>query len=107
MARNPLTGLNSRQERHWKEQLYYGIELGLYTVMFFQEFERRDRKDFLVNCAHHVVTVILLLGSAYAKSFSLGCMVMLVHDIGDPLLDVSLLEQPNSFDKKRIVDEME
>jgi ceramide synthetase len=80
-----------RQERPTIEQVYYGVELGMYVNMLAKELTSppgEKAKDHKVMIVHHVVTLGLLLASAYFRAFSMGCLILFVHDLSDPFLEV-------------------
>jgi hypothetical protein len=67
------------------------VEIGLYVDMLISELSKpksAKTNDSGVLCAHHILTIILLLGSASIRAFSIGCLIMFIHDIADPLLEV-------------------
>ena len=71
-------------------KFYYMCELGYYLqgIVSLLVWETR-RKDFGVMMAHHVVTVILITFSHWARLLRIGTMVFLAHDVSDVPLELA------------------
>ncbi|KAI9208056.1 TLC domain-containing protein [Polychytrium aggregatum] len=73
-------------------RFYYAFSSGYYIFAMFSELYFEPwRSDTPVLIIHHVVTLLLLLGSAWFDFWRIGCPIILIHDISDPLLHVAKL----------------
>lgn len=76
-----------RQPSNWLVLLYATqIAIWMYTAFVCWAIDER-KKDYLVMMAHHVVTIALILGSAWCGHLSIGLMVLWVHDSSDIFVD--------------------
>jgi len=64
----------------------YMVQLGHYVSQLFSIMVLKDHryKDKTVMVVHHLVTIILLVGSLVIQTYRIGTLVLLLHDIGDP-----------------------
>lgn len=61
-----------------------------YAIPYAHMFETR-RKDFWATMSHHIVTV-LLIGFSYFLGFTkIGLVIMFLHDVCDPFLELAKL----------------
>ena len=82
--------------------MYYGVELGMYVNMLAEDLTvplNQRAKDHKVTIVHHIVTLGLLLASAYFRAFSIGCLILFIHDLADPFLEVSRLNYKKSHNQ--------
>jgi hypothetical protein len=71
--------------------LYYWLEFGHYlygTVAIFFEPKMKDRQQMFL---HHCVTLLLLATSYVGDKMRYGAVIMLLHDVSDPLLELGKL----------------
>ena len=68
-------------------QLYYGIAASYYLQAAFTSMTiDTQRKDKWVMFSHHIITLILIIGSAYIGRFRMGLLILLIHDVSDIFL---------------------
>ena len=68
-------------------QLYYGIATSYYLQAVFTSVTiDTQRKDKWVMFSHHIITLILIIGSAYIGRFRMGLLTLLAHDVSDIFL---------------------
>lgn len=66
---------------------YYMIELGFYTTTTVTQFFDIKRKDFWEMFIHHIVTIILMMGSYVMNYTKIGAFIVIVHDSADFYLE--------------------
>jgi len=71
--------------------LYYMLELAFYWSLCFSQFFDVKRKDFWEMFIHHQATIALIMFSWTTHFVRMGTLVMIVHDCGDPLLELAKL----------------
>lgn len=68
----------------------YSLEMGFYIssigVLAFWEIRR---KDFWVMMTHHIVTLLLIAFSYDLNFLRVGCIILLLHDACDVLMEVA------------------
>lgn len=70
---------------------YYMVEMAFYWSLSFSQFFDVKRKDFWEMFIHHQAT-IALIGFSWTTHFvRIGTLVLIVHDCGDPLLELAKL----------------
>ena len=70
---------------------YYMLELSFYWSLSICQFFDVKRKDFWEMFIHHQAT-IALIGFSWTTHFvRIGTLVLIVHDCGDPLLELAKL----------------
>lgn len=74
-----------------KVLFYYYLEFAYYFVELFYLFNEHMYKDFLQMVTHHIVTIMLLTLSYHKDLLRPGVIIMAVHDISDPFLEISKL----------------
>ena len=70
---------------------YYSIQIAFYLWMSISLIWDVRRKDFHQMAIHHFSTLILLLWSYTSGTVQIGCIVLLVHDLSDPVLEAAKL----------------
>lgn len=67
---------------------FYMVQLGIWfaTAISHKFFEARH-KDYFVMYSHHVVTLMLIIGSYLNDWLPVGLVVLLIHDSSDILVD--------------------
>ncbi|XP_075246700.1 ceramide synthase 2-like isoform X2 [Convolutriloba macropyga] len=73
----------------FKLSAYYTTQISFYLWMTISLLWDVRRKDFYQMLIHHFSTLILLLFSYGSGLLHIGCIVMLVHDIADPFLELA------------------
>lgn len=76
----------------WEIREHYLMELSYYVfstgLLFFEE----RMKDFRQMLAHHLVTLVLItLSYHYTAWTRLGSLIMIIHDLSDPLMEAAKL----------------
>jgi ceramide synthetase len=75
------------QPSNWLVLLYSAqVAIWMYTAFVCWAIDER-KKDYLVMMAHHVVTIALILGSAWCNHMGIGLMVLWIHDVSDIFVD--------------------
>ncbi|KAJ3159431.1 hypothetical protein HDU86_001749 [Geranomyces michiganensis] len=71
-------------------KLYYktGFSSYLYGSISIIFFEPRQ-KDFAVMVSHHLVTLSLMFLSYLWPYFRIGCAILLLHDLSDPIMELA------------------
>lgn len=67
----------------------YMLEIGLYISLLMTQAFDTKRKDAKQMCIHHLATIGLLLFSWANNMIRMGTLILLVHDVSDPFLEVS------------------
>ncbi|AFN83552.1 longevity assurance protein 1 [Encephalitozoon romaleae SJ-2008] len=75
----------------FKVLFYYYLEFAYYFVELFYLFNEHMYKDFLQMVTHHIVTIMLLTLSYHRDLLRPGVIIIAVHDISDPFLEISKL----------------
>jgi len=68
---------------------YYVLEFGWYSMCLILLFFRKRRSDFLEMLAHHAITSVLILTSYSSGYLRIGVVVMNLHNLFDPFLNVA------------------
>lgn len=67
-----------------KLKLYYMIQTGYHLQsLLYMVFLSPIRNDFIEMLLHHLVTLVLIVGSYLANYSAFGALVAFLHDIGD------------------------
>lgn len=75
-----------------KTTIYYHLAIASYLYGFFCLLVEPHLKDFMIMVSHHLVTLLLLIGSYYLLgSVRIGMVVMILHDICDPFMEIAKL----------------
>ena len=68
---------------------YYMMELSFYWSLSISQFFDVRRKDFLEMMIHHNATILLMMFSWTDHFTRIGTLVMILHDMADPLLELA------------------
>jgi hypothetical protein len=68
---------------------YYVLEFGWYAMNLVLLFFKKRRSDFLEMLAHHVITSMLIFTSYAFGFFRIGIVVMNLHNLFDPFLNIA------------------
>ncbi|CAK0795279.1 unnamed protein product, partial [Prorocentrum cordatum] len=68
---------------------YYLLEFGWYSMCLVVLFFKKRRSDFLEMLAHHAITSVLVFTSYSYGYLRVGVVVMNLHNLFDPLLNVA------------------
>jgi hypothetical protein len=68
---------------------YYVCEFGYYATMLVTIFFKKRKKDFKEMVFHHLVTSILILVSYANWHLRIGIIVMMIHNLFDPFLNIA------------------
>ncbi len=75
--------------------VYYTAQISFYLGATWQHLRKSNlysqNKDAIVILIHHVIAVVLLVISLEIGVYPVGCMVLLLHDWGDPFLELAKL----------------
>ena len=78
--------------------LLYTLESAYYLQGVPTLLWEPKKKDFLGMFGHHIVTLFLLVYSFYLNFTSVGCMIMLCHDICDVCMEVTKLTRRAKYE---------
>eukprot|EP00457_Paulinella_chromatophora_P005663 gb/GEZN01005680.1/.p1 GENE.gb/GEZN01005680.1/~~gb/GEZN01005680.1/.p1 ORF type:complete len:388 (+),score=36.46 gb/GEZN01005680.1/:174-1166(+) len=81
----------------------YMVQLGVWIATCFSHrfLEPLRRKDYVLMYAHHLVTILLVLGSHVRGFHEIGIAVLFVHDISDIPVDlIKMMNYCSLTDKK-------
>lgn len=81
---------------------YYLIELAFYWSLIFTLVKDPKRADFYQMLVHHIATIVLMNFSWMVNFVRIGTLVLIVHDVADPLLE--LAKMVNYLKWKRTTD---
>jgi len=84
-----LRGNYCRRDLSSDERLYYVFLFGYYLNHTITQFNDPKRKDFWALCAHHVITLLLILISYNSGYTSIGVVLGMCHEPSDLLLSVA------------------
>lgn len=68
---------------------YYMMELSFYWSLSICQFFDVRRKDFWEMMIHHNATILLMMFSWSGHFTRIGSLVMILHDLADPLLELA------------------
>ena len=68
---------------------YYMMELSFYWSLSICQFFDVKRKDFWEMMIHHNATILLMMFSWSGHFTRIGTLVMILHDMADPLLELA------------------
>lgn len=74
------------QPRDMSIRWYYIFQIACCSLSLLTHFGEARRKDFWQMFAHHVVTLILVIGSWSTNNVRIGSLILLLHDVVDPVL---------------------
>ncbi len=69
----------------------YHFEIGYYLFSLVSLYFEPKMKDFWVMVTHHLFTLTLLISSYIYGATKYGTVIMLLHDIADPLMEAAKL----------------
>lgn len=75
-----------------KYKLIYLMEMAFYTVEQISLVFEPRKKDFIAISIHHCVTILILIISFCSSYYRHGILILLCHNISDPLLEISKIE---------------
>lgn len=75
-----------------KFKLFYTFQLSFYITEFLSIFFEIRRKDFIQLAFHHTVSFILLILSFNVKTMKFGLLILFLHNLSDPILEMSKQE---------------
>jgi len=70
-------------------KLYYLSQTAFYTHQILILNAEAKRKDHWQMMTHHIITVVLMLGSYFTSFNRVGCIIMVIMDWCDIFLPVS------------------
>lgn len=68
---------------------YYMIELAFYCSLIFTLLYDHKRADFVQMIVHHLATIVLIYFSWISNFVRVGSLVLLIHDVSDPWLELA------------------
>jgi len=74
------------QPRQLSIRCYYIFQLSACCLNLLTHFSDKRRKDFWQMFIHHIVTFILIFGSWITNTIRIGSVILLLHDVVDPVL---------------------
>ncbi|CAG7732236.1 unnamed protein product, partial [Allacma fusca] len=78
---------------------YYMLASAFYWSLMLSQFFDAHRKDFWEMFIHHVTTLFLLGFSWTCNLTRVGTLVLLVHDIADPFLEIAKMAKYANFSR--------
>lgn len=75
-----------------KFKIYYFYEISFYMTELITIFYEPKKKDFFQMVAHHITTLFLMYLSFDIRYIHFGVVILLLHDISDPLLELAKVE---------------
>lgn len=72
-------------------ELLYSVEIAHYVYSLLVIFWDPPMKDFWVMVAHHLFTLSLLTSSYRFGATRYGTVIMLLHDVADPFMELAKL----------------
>lgn len=88
----PQQFFNGELSRPIELNVYYVLQLAIWMWTAFScKWLESRRKDYVEMMIHHIVTILLVLGSLLHKEHPMGMLVLLVHDCSDIFLDMMKL----------------
>ena len=70
---------------------YYMYSLGFYLHSTIFHFIEPKKDDFWEMLIHHIATILLIAFSYWSNCIRIGCIILLVHDVSDPFLELGKL----------------
>ena len=67
-------------------------------------FEKERRKDFHLLLIHHFATIFCLFSGNFLRSYEVGMLILLLHDVCDPFLEISKIAFYLSEDREGKLD---
>lgn len=78
-----------QQEQYEDVKFYYMLSLGYALQSLVYLIARKHRRDFLEMALHHILE-IALISYSYLYGYSrIGTLVLIVHDVGDILINIT------------------
>lgn len=71
---------------------HYQLALAFYlygSVMMCLGLDGTPKSDYLAMGTHHAVTIFLILFSWYWKLARYGCIILILHDVSDPFMEIA------------------
>lgn len=88
----PARFLGGELTRPMELDAYYLMQLAIWMWTAFScKWLESRRKDYVEMMLHHIVTIMLVLGSLLYKEHPMGMLVLVVHDSSDVMLDLMKL----------------
>lgn len=72
-------------------RIYYKCEMAYYIASLLILFIEPKLKDFFQMVSHHIITLMLIIGSYNAGEWRYGLAIMFLHDCSDPFLELGKL----------------
>uniref|UniRef100_UPI00398EDB80 ceramide synthase 6-like isoform X2 n=1 Tax=Pristiophorus japonicus TaxID=55135 RepID=UPI00398EDB80 len=76
-------------ELSFEVYIHFMMEFAFYGSLIFSQFFDVKRKDFVVMCVHHHVTILLLTIAYVANMTRTGSIILLLHDAADIVLELA------------------
>lgn len=70
-------------------RIYYYMEVLHYIFSLYLLFAEPRMEDFFQMMAHHFITLFLIIGSYYKSQSKFGTVVMFLHDVSDPIMEIA------------------
>lgn len=69
--------------------MYYQLAFGMNFYAAFDLFVQPKQKDFPAMIIHHATTIFLIYMSYMWGFHRIGSVILLTHDIADPIMEVA------------------
>lgn len=96
LANMPWTFTPELYLRYWPdheftflEQAYYVFCFGNVAYSSINLLVEPKQKDFPAMIVHHITTIALMVFSYVVQMQRIGCVVLLIHDISDPIMEAA------------------
>ncbi|KAF7697469.1 Ceramide synthase 4 [Cucumispora dikerogammari] len=70
---------------------HYSLAITMYVFQLFLLQTNTPAKDYTIMFIHHIITLLLLIGSLKSNLTIIGSHILILHDVSDPLLELSKL----------------
>jgi len=70
-------------------RMYYIMQFACYSYQSVLLFIDKKQKDFIQMLVHHITTLLLIFFSFEIGFYRIGCVILILMDIGDPLLELA------------------
>jgi len=70
-------------------RMYYIMQFSCYSYQSVLLFVDKKQKDFVQMLVHHITTLLLIFFSFEIGFYRIGCVILILMDIGDPLLELA------------------
>ena len=77
------------QNCSYRSKAFYSVGFGNYAYASLSLYFEPRQKDFTLMIVHHAVTLALIYCSYLWGFYRIGCAVLLLHDLSDPIMELA------------------